>query len=856
MLRMRKWNKNLDERENNTTVNDKKKAIIEMKEKDNPDHFITTTVPISIFIVSLSLFTYQVTLTRLFSAILAYHYVFLTTSVAILGLGIGSVWAYQAKERSKSTFGEGPLLPADMLLRINQWAVLLSCGFITAFVLIYIRPFAGSLMMCIVLGIIPFVISGYLYAMLFKAWPQASGKFYFADLIGGGVGSVLIVSLLNQAGMFKTVILICLLPLSITFIYPLSNKMLKTVECVIPILLAVCLFLPMQTVNRIEIGFYSLFSDSAKEYGAFERAGLAPEIVFSKWDSFSRTDLMKLESVPDSMFLILDGGATAPMFEFDGDIRNLEKFKTDNGYIPFAVGNPDNVLLIGVGGGLDVLYALAAGVEHISAVEINTASIEAVKQFGDYNGHIFDRPEVTVYGEDGRSFVKNAHEQGARFDLIFMSIVVTNTTQGAGFALSENYLYTVDAMGEYLDCLNDGGRIAFVVHNREATDKLTATAMQALVKRGVAFEDSPDHLVLFHKTVERGGAAEVFDPVIMIQKSPFREDELRTLEERISAVNATPDYLPHLYPEVGLQGDPKKSAPENPQEGSLESSQDAPQDGAQNSSQDGAQNGTQDSLFESPLVRVKSGQIASVEEFVGSFERNAKPAMDDNPYFFNFGRNINTDLTRILVIAAIASFLLFIPYLRRKEHNQKRNERIQPPLYFGLLGMGYMMIETPLIQKFILYLGHPTPAFSYILAAMLIGSGIGGFLNSRRLFRKTVFGVYLPPILAAAVHGSLLLSLGTIFRGTAGFEMPVKIALAAVIALIAGFFMGMPFPRGMALLGESGRKDIIPLMWGINGTMSVVGSVLSIILSMSFGFNIALATGAIIYLSISLFIKI
>ena len=795
------------------------KLEMNMNTNEKSDRSMSVTVPISIFIVSLSLFTYQVTLTRLYSAILAYHYVFLTTSVAILGLGIGSVWAYQAKVNSNSTFGAGLLLPAEMPLRINQWALLLSCGFVASFVLIYIRPFAGNLTICIVLGIIPFIISGYLYAMLFKAWPQASGKFYFADLIGGGLGSVLIVSLLNQAGMFKTVVLICLLPLTITFIHPLSNKMLKTVEYVIPILLAACLFLPMQTVNRIEIGFYSLFSDSAKEYGVFERAGLSPEIVFSKWDSFSRTDLMRLESVPDSMFLILDGGATAPMFEFDGDVRNLEKFKTDNGYIPFAVGDPDNVLLIGVGGGLDVLYALAAGVEHILAVEINTASIEAVKRFGDYNGHIFDRPEVTVYGEDGRSFVKNVREQGERFDLIFMSIVVTNTTQGAGFALSENYLYTVDAMGDYLDCLNDGGRIVFVVHNQEAIDKLTATATQALVERGVAFEDSPDHLVLFHKAVERGGTAEVFDPVIIIQKSPFREDEIRMLGDRISAVNATPYYLPHLYQDESLVGGLRESSDEG--------------------------------LLGSLLVRVKSGQIASVEEFVGSFHRNAKPATDDNPYFFDFDRRVNTELARILVITAVASFLLFIPYLRRKEHDLKRKERLQPPLYFGLLGMGYMMIETPLIQKYILYLGHPTPAFSYILAAMLIGSGLGGFLSSRRLFRKTVFGVYLPPVLAAAVHISLLLSLGTIFRDTAGFEMPVKIALAAVIAAVAGFFMGMPFPRGLALLGESDRKDIIPLMWGINGIMSVVGSVLSIILSMSFGFNLALATGAIIYLIVA-----
>jgi hypothetical protein len=482
------------------------------------------------------------------------------------------------------------------------------------------------------------------------------------------------------------------------------------------------------------------------------------------------------------------------MFEYDGNIRSLDKYKADNGYIPFTIGENDKTLLIGVGGGLDVLYALAAGSGSITAVEINTASIEAVKLFGDYNGNIFDLPQVKVYGEDGRGFVRNTKEL---YDLIFLSIVVTNTTQGVGFALSENYIYTVEAMEEYLDHLSGNGSIAFVVHDQITINKLIATAIQALVNKGVPLKDTPDYLALYFRLTGTGDEAKIFDPVIMIKNRPFSEEESRILEHEISARGALPAYLPNLY-----------------------------------------EQGT--------LPRIKSGQLASVEEFTDSFNNNIKPATDNNPYFFNFDKKVNRGLVQILIISLIGSLLLFAPYARKKEG-------LRPSIYFGLLGMGFMMIEIPLIQKFILYLGHPTLAFSYILAAMLIGCGIGGFFSSYRLFRKTVARIYLPPVLAAMVNIIILLSLSLIFQQTLGLSSAAKVMVASFIAISAGFFMGMPFPRGLALLGESGRKDLIPLMWGINGTLSVVGSVISIILSMAFGFSTALAAGVVIYLAIGLF---
>ena len=765
--------------------------------KKEKRHGTAIALLLSIFIVSVSLFAYQVTLTRLYSAILSYHYVFLATSLAILGIGIGSIWAYRGGSRKSSAAAMGPAQPQKALIRTNKLAFVLSCGFVAVFVLIYVQPFVDSLAVFTILGIIPFVISGYLYSMLFRAWSQASGKLYFADLVGGAAGSVAVVFLLNNAGMLRTAALICLLPLAAAFILPAANKRLRAAQCAAAILLAACVFLPARFANSVETSFYGLFSNSGKEYGAMERAGLSPEIAFSRWDSFARTDLMKMEAIPDTMFLIIDGGATAPMFEYDGTAGSLDKFKTDNGYVPFILGEADKTLLIGVGGGLDVLYAIAAGSGDITAVEINKASIEAVRLFGDYNGHIFDMPGVRVHGEDGRGFVRNA---GERFDLIFFSIVVTNTTQGAGFALSENYLYTVEAIEEYLDLLSENGRIAFVAHDQNAIDKLTATAIQALMNRGVPFEEAPGYLATYYKLAGAGSDPKVFDPVIIIKNRPFSEAESRILENEVSSRGALPAYIPHLH-EQGM------------------------------------------------LLQVKSGQVASLDGFVDGFHINAGPSRDDSPYFFNFDRKINTGLLQILGVSLLGSLLLFAVSARGKRG-------CRAPVYFGLLGMGFMMIEVPLIQKFILFLGHPTPAFSYILSAMLVGCGIGGFFSGHGPFRKTYARLYMPPIFAAMINVAILLSLSQIFRQASGLDLAAKVAVSALIAMSAGFFMGMPFPRGLALLGESGRNGTIPLMWGINGAMSVAGSALSLILSMAFGFSAALAAGAAVYLAIGLFRKV
>ena len=772
-----------------------------MTEAKNPVSKILLLL--SIFFISISLFVYQVILTRLYSAVFSYHYVFLITSLAILGLGIGSIIAYKIKMRTKKEGGRSKCLKELMQLvseekikdQINKGSIVLALSYIVVFTIDFTLPVATSVLVNIILGTIPFIIGGYIYSILFTEFSGISGKLYFADLVGSGAGSVAVIFLLNNAGMLRTIVLICVITLLPALILPAAALKIRVAGYILPVVLLAGFLLHGQYISSFESNFSGIMDNAQKTFGNMKKSGLSPVIAFSKWNAFSRTDVIRLPTEPDEMVLTIDGAANAPMYKFDGDIKSLEKFKVDTGFLPFTIGKNDKTLLIGPGGGRDVLYALAGGSRNISAVDINTSSIDAVKAYGEYNGNIYNRPEVKVYGEDGRNFVRRSND---KYDSIFLSLVMTNTSQGMAYALSENYIFTEEAMEDYLNHLNTNGKVAFLAHDEQDLSKIVSTAITALGSKGISVKDAPKYIAVFTKYVpmEHGGANMMMNPVIIIKNKPFSEDESKKLLDTAQKSGNVPLYTPFVY-EQGV------------------------------------------------LDHIKQAHI-SLADYLNAFNTNVTPATDNNPYFYNFSKGVPATLILILLLAIIGGIILFASFAF-KEGNLK------PSMYFGLLGIGFMMIEVPLIQKFILYLGHPALSFTYVLAALLIGSGIGGYLSNSRFFNRTAKAFYLPPLMVVIVNILLLLSLGFILQSTSALNLTFRIIIASVLVMLQGFFMGMPFPRGLKLIGTSGRSEIVPVMWGINGVTSVIGSVLSIILSMTMGFTGTLIVGAAVYLAVSFY---
>ncbi len=744
---------------------------------------------LSIFVISISLFLYQVVLTRLYSVVFWYHYVFLITSFAIFGLGIGSIFAY--KYKFKMTKGTNNCI--DVIKQLSNGAMILGMAYVAVLTLIYWLPYVNNLIIYIFLGTIPFIIGGYIFSIVFMEYSEISGKLYFADLVGSGIASAAVIILLNQAGLYRTMVLICVISLIPVLILPAASRKIKISRVLLPIILIAGLMLPQKYVYSIEQNFNGILNNAQKTYGSLEKSETYPEIVFSEWNAFSRTDVIKIPQRPDEMTVTIDGAANAPMYEFDGNIESLEKFKNDIGYLPFSMEDSNKTLVIGPGGGRDILYALAGGSKDITAVEINTSSIDAVKAFGAYNGNIYNRPEVEVYGEDGRSFVRRSKD---KYDIIFLSLVMTNASQGMGYALSENYIYTVEAINDYLDHLSDNGEIAFLVHDENDLNKIVATAIEALTSRGTPEEEAPNHIAVFATFMSHESGVMMHNPLVMIKNKPFSQSESMALLNAAENGGSTPLYMPGI-------------------------------------------------LEEGPLHHIREAHV-SLADYLNEFDSNVTPATDDSPYFYDFVKGVPTTLLIILFLVITSSIVLFQSFALK-------DRNLKPMLYFGLLGIGFMMIEIPLIQKFILYLGHPVLAFTYVLASLLIGSGIGGFLSSKKWFDRKIKAFYLPAVLAAVINILLLLSLDFIFQNTSYLDLVGRIIISCVLVMIQGFFMGMPFPRGLKLIGDKGRNSIIPVLWGVNGAMSVVGSVLSIIISMTMGFTGALIVGSIIYLIVSLY---
>ncbi|WHH59952.1 hypothetical protein [Petroclostridium sp. X23] len=759
-------------------------------------------VLLSVFLVSVSLFTYQVVLTRIYSAILWYHYVFLITSFAVFGLGIGGIIAYKQQEkRQKSILKKSrdtKVREASPLEDINKAVTILSISYLLVLGLIYLLPYIGGLLIYAVLGTIPFVIGGYFFSTLFRELSGISNKLYFADLLGSGIGSVAVLLSLNYLGMYRSVILVCIIASLAALLYSSALKIKNAVNYVLPVLLLVAILLPGQYVKSIEQNFNGIKTNVSKTLGNINKSGENGEIVYTQWNAFSRTDVIKVKEAPDQMVVTIDGAANAPMYRFDGNMESLDKYKKNTEFIPFSFGKNDSTLIIGPGGGRDILFALAGGSKDITAVEINTSSIEAVRQFKDFNGNIYDRPEVRVYGEDGRNYIRKTQD---KYDVIFLSLVMTSTSQGAGYALSENYIYTTEAMQDYLAHLKEDGKLAFLTHDQEDLGKIVATAILALKNRGIPVKDAPKYIAIFRKNMPQAqhGGEHIHNPMVIIKNQPFTEQQSKELAQSAYENGNLPLFTPHVYEE-------------------------------------------------GPLQHIKEEHI-SMAEYLTGFTYNVTPATDDNPYFYNFTKGISPVLIFILFFILIGSFILFIPFIIK-------HSAVRPALYFSGLGAGFMLIEIPLIQKFILYLGHPVLAFTYVLAALLIGCGLGSFVSSSKVFSKTVKGIYLPPILIVIVNIALISSLGLIFRNTSDWSLINRILISSLLVIIQGFFMGMPFPRGLRLLNENKKTDIIPIMWGINGVMSVVGSVVSIMLSMELGFNGALIAGSIVYILVSLIRKI
>jgi hypothetical protein len=740
----------------------------------------------------------ELSLTRIFSVVFYYHLAFLAISIALFGLGVGGVFSYVVAGWKTPLFTKLGWLSA-----LNCFLVLLSLVTIVSqdnnltswnLAVIY---FTTSL---------PFFVSGVIVSLAISETIDQVNRVYFFDLMGAAAGCVLLLLLLQLLGGPNTVLSSAVLFAASAAVWSsMAGSVKGRAVCVTLSLALVALISYNQQKHIIDITY-------AKDHKLKNE-------VWQKWNSFSRIAVAHdpSDEHPDMIFIDADASTGIANFDFDHLSPHQRHDLLEQGpALPYAVRPGARTLIIGPGGGWDVARALASGSRDITGVEINPIIARTVmrEKFKDMSLDLYHHPGVRIEVEDGRSYVRRSTE---KFQVLQATLVDTWASTAAGaFALSENNLYTVDAVRDYLQHLTDDGLIAFTRWGfdppRESL-RLIALAIEALHQVG---ESDPS----LHIMVGRSGSVQGWgaQDTVLISRKPFPQGDIDRASAMMRAAGMQAIYLPGVY----------------------------------------THNHFYDLLHSADPAKYEREYIFDIT-----------PVTDNRPFFFytvqprdlwSFVRNASHEtadykinkavplLFGLMAVSLVATLLIMVlPPLVLGTRLPRHRGVLGFLLYFLFIGAGYILIEVGLIQKFVLFLGHPTYALIVVIFSMLVSSGIGSFASLRILGKREdrlIKALGCVALLAALV--ALIVS--TSLAPLVWLPLPLKMALTVAVIAPLGFVMGMPFPTGLRRL-EEWHAPSVRWAWSLNAAASVLGSVGSLACSIYLGLVQTLIVGGIFYLA-------
>jgi hypothetical protein len=778
---------------------------------------ISRTVILAVALVSFSSLLLELALTRLFSVVLFYHFAFFAISVALLGLGSGGVFAHVYRDWlarfDVRTLGSRLCLLNSILLLIVLEIVL----HIPVSLEVTGRNF-GKLTIIYLASAVPFFLTGLLFSVLFARSTHAITQLYGADLAGGAGACLAIVPLLNLIGA-PNALLLASAALAIASALWRPERKRRKIAYTLAVIFALL----------IAANYSGKLIDIVYAKGLYRD----PKWVeYARWNAISR---IEVNTQLGGKYVVIDADATTAIMNVDPAHWDQEGSPTPThtglpakpGFnwkksLMAAAPSVVNVLrphgefaIIGPGGGVDVMRAVANGSPNVTGIEINPIIVNNIMRghYADYSYHLYDLPQVHIHVQDGRSYIRSSPD---KYDVVQMTLVDTWASTAAGaFALSENNLYTVEAFREYFDHLKPDGMIAITrwefKRPREAL-RVVSQAIEALHQIGVA--DPARHFVI----VADGGLNEDGRPVLVLaKKTPFTADEYAAVEN-------------HLRENLNLVWLNPPSAPLQPLP---------------------------------PAATAFNQLIASNDPraFARDYAYNVAPVSDSAPFFFftlktkyvienilagtghgmdwriNLGVVVLGMLLIISALAVLAFLILPLALHRRKDHQHKTG--LLALLYFIAVGFGYILVEISLIQRFVLFLGHPTYALTVVVFLLLLSSGAGS-VAARRWITVPSRVLLLPTVIAGLIVLNVVV-LPWLLPAAVGLPFMIKLILSAVVLAPLGFLMGMPFPTGLRLV------QTVEWAWALNAAASVLGSVMAMVIAIHFGLTITLLCAAVAY---------
>mgnify|MGYP005848314469 CR=1 FL=1 len=736
----------------------------------------------------------ELSLTRIFSVVFHYHFAFLAISIALFGLGAGGLFSYAFRGLDARLFESlGRLAVVNSLCVVAMLAfVLTQHGGIDGATLIPVYLAASA----------PFFLAGTVVSAAIAETVERVDRVYFFDLLGAAVGCLVLAPILDFFGGPNTVINAAVLYAAASAIwFNLADSIRGRIASVAVALALVGL-----------VAFNAKYSMIDVKYARGERL---TEEQFVQWNSFSRIALAA-DKQTDQMTIRIDADAQSRIPRFDLDQLSGEDRAALLGAgpgLPYVLRPGARTVIIGPGGGMDVARAIAGGSRDVTGVEINPIIANTVmrKEYSEASRGLYFRPEVRIVVGDGRNYVRRSSEQAG---VIQISHMETWSTAAAGaLAISESNLYTVEAFGDYLRRLTGDGLISFTHRSsdppRESL-RLAAVARAALERAGAA--EPWRHIVAVRE--EAGGEAK---NTVMVARSPFTELDLATVESA-----SQESGLEILY---------------------------SPRDSA-----------------ESEFALLLRGGEA--ETHWADYPYNVTPVDDNKPFFFYSARgadfwglfgggngktasggasNALLLLLRLLGVSVVATaIILALPPLLLGDRLPKDSRVGRFLWYFVFVGVGYILIQLTLIQKFVFLLGHPGYALTVIIFSMLISSSAGSYFS-----RGVVGGSdrNLTVVLAAIALLVALLAVAIPPLTDAAASWPLWAKMASVVLLIgpAGFAMGVAFPAGLQRLQAEHRQSV-RWAWALNTAASVLGSICAVLLAIHLGLRETLLIGGVMYL--------
>ncbi len=788
-----------------------------------------------ILLCSLAVLMLEVLLTRIFSFTIWYHLAYVTISTALLGFGAaGALLASYPKLLE----GDGRRLAGGCSAAAGL-AILLAMAVLGPLPLdpanLFLAParFFFGLLGYYVLVTLPFLLAGVAVATPLSTYPAQADRLYAADLAGAGLGCLAAVLALSNLDGAGAVTVCAAIFVSAGAVYLPAGRLAAGLSAAAAVLLIVSpfsgRFLEFQPAGS------KIMAQSLREPGT--------KLLFTRWSPVNRVDLYRtvkstitfwagngLSSkfagpFPQGLALQYDAHNGSSVYQVT-DRDSLRLLDDHLLRTPYLIHPRSRVLVIGVGGGIDVMNALRRGASHVTAVELQPITVDLLNtMLSGWTGGMFQRPEVDLVAAEGRHYVRS-HE--AIYDQIQITATDTFSAQTTGaYVLAESYLYSIEAFDDYFDHLSENGVISMVLGDFLYKDpllpeplvtRLAITARETLRQRGVA--DSTAHIIhvgqwLYAEGGPPGIAGSIVSNLI-IKKTPFTPGEV----ERVRSFAAENGF------EVGFAPGQKNDA--------------------------------------TPMARLIGTPADELDRVLEKQAFELWPVTDDRPFFYHVlpwtsvmtnakvvwaapGSSVGQVMLLIMLGQAVllGSLLILLPLRRAGRGGLSARETSGFLLYFLGLGLGFLLIEISFVQKYVLLLGYPTYSLSVTVFSLLVFAALGAALCRRGWGRP---GRFLPLLLATTLGFVVLeiLVLPWLREQLLAAPLVARIAVTFLLQLPLGLCLGMYFPTGLELLRRH-APGLVPWAWGVNGVASVASTVLAVILGMAIGFSGVVIVAAVVY---------